>query len=41
MFKRFEEYGFGADVEALRREEPPMLRDLKLWLKEDSKFERM
>lgn len=39
MFQWFGEYGFGADVEALRREEP-MLQDLKTWLREDSKFER-
>lgn len=39
MFKWFGEYGFGADIEALRREEPT-LRDLKIWLREDSKFEK-
>ncbi|KAK7948446.1 nucleoside-diphosphate-sugar epimerase family protein [Apiospora aurea] len=38
MFRFFEEEGYGADIDALRTQEPE-LQDLETWLKETSKFE--
>jgi uncharacterized protein YbjT (DUF2867 family) len=39
MFRWFEEVGYGADIQALRKEYPE-LQDLRKWLRESSKFEK-
>ena len=39
MFKWFETDGYGADIKALRKEEPK-LQDFKTWLKESSGFSK-
>jgi len=39
MFKWFQTDGFGADIEALRKEEPK-LQDFAAWLKDTSGFRK-